>query len=131
LQILVGADPQQKLSSDTELTRRHDSNVPKIVLRAEKTDTDQRQLSVYDHEGGIRIDGWDYGDTVERLKGGREYEWMIDVAANDLPALVAALGGAAGDDVFEAIRAFNDPNALQRIIIDGIPHKWWSWVSSD
>jgi len=104
--------------------------VPRIVLRDEKTDTDIRRLSVYDHDGGIRIDGWDLGDQVEKYKGDREYEWMIDVAARDLPALVAALGGQRGEDVFEVIRrtCLDDPNRLQNVILydPKVPHKWWS-----
>jgi hypothetical protein len=103
--------------------------MPKIVLRNERTPSDIRRLVVLDHEGGIRLDGWDLGDGVEAIKGVREYEWILDVAASDLPALVAALGGAAGEDVFEVISrtCMADPNHLyNRIIGAKIPHTWWS-----
>jgi hypothetical protein len=107
---------------------RHDLHVPKIVLRSETTPTDRRELSVYNTAEGIRVDGWDMGDEVERLKGAREYEWMIDVAERDLPALVAALGGAAGEDVFDVIRrtCIDDPTHLHSVIVRfQIPHQWW------
>src|SRR5690242_11564593 len=103
--------------------------MPKIVLRNERTPTDIRRLVVHDHEGGIRLDGWDLGDGVAEIKGCREYEWTCDVAASDLPALVAALGGAAAEDVFEVISrtCMADPNRLYRTIFDAkIPHAWWS-----
>lgn len=102
--------------------------MPKLVLRDEKTPTDRRRLTVHDHDGGLRLDGWDLGDAVERAHGDREYEWTVDVAAHDLPALVAALGGAPGEDVFEVIRrsCSDDPDRLFRVIVeDRIPHTWW------
>jgi hypothetical protein len=103
--------------------------MPKIVLRDEKSATNIRRLVVCEHEGGIRLDGWDLGDGVAAIKGVREYEWTLDVAASDLPALVEALGAVAGEDVFEVISrtCMDDPNRLHRTIVDAkIPHAWWS-----
>jgi hypothetical protein len=103
----------------------------KIVLRDEKTPTDIRRLVVVPHEGGIRLDGWDLGDGVEAHFGSREYEWTCDVAADAIPQLVQALGGAAGEDIFEVIRrtCTDDPNRLHRTITDAkVPHQWWSRV---
>ena len=100
----------------------------KIVLRDEKTATDIRRLTVYDHEGGLRLDGWDLGDGVQAAFGAREYEWTLDVAASQWPALVTALGGTDGEDVFEVIRrtCSNEPERLHRAIVDAkIPHAWW------
>jgi|MudIll2142460700_1097286.scaffolds.fasta_scaffold04173_6 hypothetical protein len=105
--------------------------MPKIVLRDEQTATDVRQLTVYDHAGGLRLDGWDLGDATAAAHGDREYEWTLDVAARDLPALVKALGGAEGEDVFDVIRrtCVGDPNRLHRVIVDAkIPHAWWHRV---
>ena len=102
--------------------------MPTIVLRDEKTERDSRKLTVYDHEGGVRLDGWDLGDLVEQCHGDREYEWLVDVSARDVPALVAALGGAPDEDVFEVIRrtCAADPDRLFRVIVDrNIPHAWW------
>jgi hypothetical protein len=104
--------------------------VPKIVLRDEKTATDIRRLTVESTDGGIRISGWDLGDGVRAFHGGSEYEWTISVATKDLPALVEALGGKPGEDVFELMRRF-DPNELESVILTkpGVPHEWWHWVS--
>lgn len=99
-----------------------------LVLRDEKTAFERRELTVYAHEGGIRVDGWELGDVTERVHGDREYEWTIDVAEHDLPALVTALGGAPGEDVFDAIRrtCSADPDRLQQVIMGAnIPHAWW------
>jgi hypothetical protein len=105
--------------------------MPKIVLRDEKAPHDIRRLTVYDHEGGIRLDGWDLGDGVEAIKGCREYEWIVTVAASALPALVAALGGAEGEDIFEVISrtCMDDPNRLYATLVDAkIPYDFWSRV---
>jgi len=105
--------------------------MPKIVLRDEKTPSDIRRLTVYDHEGGLRLDGWDLGDGVEQFYGSREYEWTCDVAASEFAALVRALGGSPGEDVWEVIRrtCIDDPNRLFSAITDAkIPHQWWSRV---
>ena len=125
----MGLHPHAILASDTHIN--DDFAVPKIVLRDEKTEGDARRLTVYDHEGGVRLDGWDYGDLVEKYQGGREYEWLVTVAARDVPALVAALGGTSGEDVFEVIRrtCTTDPNHLFSVIVDrNIPHEWWHRV---
>lgn len=103
----------------------------KIVLRDSKTETDSRRLTVYEHEGGVRLDGWDYGDLVEKYQGGREYEWIVTVAARDVPALVAALGGAPGERIDEVIRrtCSDDANHLFEVIQKrNIPHAWWHRV---
>ena len=105
--------------------------MPKIVLRDERTPTDSRRLTVYDHAGGVRLDGWDHGDLVERVHGDREHEWIVDVASRDVPALVAALGGAPGEDVFAVIRrtCTEDPDRLFRVIREhDIPRAWWHRV---
>jgi hypothetical protein len=103
----------------------------KIVLRDERTETDTRRLVVVPHEGGIRLDGHDLGNGVDEFWGCREYEWTCDVAADALPQLVTALGGAAGEDIFEVIRRTcgHDPTRLHLTITEAkIPNKFWSRV---
>jgi hypothetical protein len=126
----AGASETSDQSRVTLAFSRHATmlDMPEIVLRDEKTATDIRRLIVQDHEGGLRLDGWDLGDGVQAVYGSREYEWTLDVAASDLPALVTALGGAAGEDVFEVIRrtCADAPERLHRVIVDSaIPHVWW------
>jgi hypothetical protein len=54
-----------------------------------------------DADGVLRISGQDLGDN---LYGG-EYEYFLTVDATDVPTVVAALGGAPGDDVLELLVA--------------------------
>jgi hypothetical protein len=108
--------------------------VPKeeVVLRNEKTSTDRRWLAARIRDDGVLvIEGQDLGDGVEAAlgQGIREYEWVTEVRAEDIPALVAALGGAQGADVLEVIRAtcLADPPLLDRAIrAAGITPQLWN-----
>lgn len=103
-----------------------------LVLRDEKTATDRRSLWVrVTDDGVLRIEGQDLGDSVEHHFGDgiREYEWSTEVNAEDLPRLVAALGGAAGANVLDVIRATctADPALLERTIREAdIPRRFWN-----
>lgn len=69
---------------------------PARVLRDEKRPGDSRYLAVTLTETGLRLEGHDLGDGVAVVSGPdiREYEWTIDVATKDLPALRKALGAS-------------------------------------
>lgn len=54
-------------------------------------------------DGALRISGHDLGPVAEFFDG--EYEWHYAVAADDVPALVVALGGRPGEDVLEMLAA--------------------------
>jgi hypothetical protein len=103
-----------------------------LVLRDEVSANDRRHLSVSLHDdGALRIDGHDLGDGVERAFGAgiREYEWITEIAAADLPRLVAALGGAPGAAILELIRTrcLVDPAFLEASIKQaGITPRFWS-----
>jgi len=100
----------------------------KLVLRDERTATDRRTLVVERRGRDLHIDGWELGDLCERVHGDREYEWTIDVAAADVPALVVALGGLRDEDVLAVIaRACADrPERLvETIRARAIPHRFW------
>lgn len=75
------------------------------VLRDERGPRDSRQLEVTFSESGLRVDGWDLGDSVESFHGAgiREYEWIVDVATSDLPALRAHLGLTATEPLLDAL----------------------------
>ena len=66
------------------------------VLRDEKRPGDSRYLAVTLTETGLRLEGHDLGDGVAAVYGAdiREYEWTVDVATKDLPALRKAVGGS-------------------------------------
>jgi hypothetical protein len=74
----------------------------KAVLRDIRDADGVRHLEArLDPSGDLVIEGQDLGDGVERFwgEGLREYEWIWTVRAKEIPALVAALGGEAGDAV--------------------------------
>ena len=112
----------------------HDAHVPSepLVLRDEVSPTERRHLSVTLRDGGaLRIEGHDLGDGVERAIGNgvREYEWLTEVEAADLPRLADALGGDPGADILDVIRrtCLADPARLEQTIrTAGIKPRFWS-----
>lgn len=101
------------------------------MLRDEKTATDRRWLQASVREdGALIIEGQDLGDGVEAAlgEGIREYEWVTEVSAEDVPKLVATLGGATSDDILDVIRAtcVAEPILLERTVrAAGItPRRW-------
>jgi len=103
-----------------------------IVLREEKTATDQRRLVAKVVEtGALRVEGWDLGEGVERSfgEGVREYEWTTEVAVEDLPRLITALGGVDGSDILDVIEVScrDRPTRLESTIHElGLSAKFWS-----
>ena len=102
-----------------------------VVLRDEKTATDRRWLAARVREdGALIIEGQDLGDGVEAVFGDgiREYEWVTEVSAEDVPKLIAALGGSPGDDILDVIRStcVAEPILLERTLpAAGItPRRW-------
>ena len=79
---------------------RHAPRRPTRRARREGT----RYLSATLNRDGLEIFGADRGPGVARFWGEDEYEWQYWIAAEDIPALVAALGGAPGDDVLALLQ---------------------------
>jgi hypothetical protein len=80
--------------------------------------------------GEVRLEGVDYGDGVEAFygEGNREYEYIMSIKAEDVPTLLAALGG--GEDI---ITALHDYFSRQVSIAPGafldahqVPYTFWS-----
>lgn len=69
------------------------SKAETCVLRDEKRPGDSRYLAATVDERGLRLEGHDLGDGVAAVYGPdiREYEWTVEVASADLPALRACL----------------------------------------
>ena len=73
-----------------------------VVLLNESSANGTRHLSArIDENGDLCIDGQDLGSGVGQFwgEGSSEYEWCITVQAAEVPRVIAALGGAKGDDV--------------------------------
>lgn len=73
-----------------------------VVLRAERDEGGVRHLAArLSTDGDLVVEGQDIAPGVEQFfgEGNTEYEWAHTVRVADLPDLLAALGGAPGDDV--------------------------------
>lgn len=79
--------------------RRREVDARSVTLRdVQDADGRRRLVARLDADGDVVIEGWDYGDGVEKIFGYREYEWVWTLAATDVPALLQALE-APDDDV--------------------------------
>lgn len=103
-----------------------------MILRDEVSPTDRRHLAVTVRDSGaLRVEGHDLGDGVEQAIGNgiREYEWLTEVAPEDIPKLAAALGGDPGADILDVIRrtCLAEPTRLEQTIREaGIKPRFWS-----
>jgi hypothetical protein len=103
-----------------------------LILRDEVTPTDRRHLAVTVRDNGaLRVEGQDLGDGVEQACGNgiREYEWLTEVAPEDVPKLAAALGGDPAANILDVIRrtCMTEPTRLEQTIrAAGITPRFWS-----
>jgi hypothetical protein len=82
-----------------------------VVLRDQHDDDGTRRLEAEWRMGGaIVIEGRDVGPGVEQFwgEGNRRYEWEWAIDAEAIPAMIAALGGAPGDDPLALLKAWYD-----------------------
>jgi hypothetical protein len=81
-------------------------------------------------DGGLDIMGHDRGPITEHISPSGDYEWHYVVAATDLPAAVAVLGGEPGADVLELRqRRWSGPASYKlesTLRESGIKYKFWS-----
>jgi hypothetical protein len=54
-------------------------------------------------DGSLRITGQDLGPVTKMISPDGEYEYFYTIAAEDVPALVVALGGQPGTDVIDLL----------------------------
>ena len=84
--------------------------------------------------GAIVIEGRDVGPGVERFwgEGNRRYEWETSIGPEAIPAMIAALGGAPGDDPLALLKARYDAgDAIDpgiHLQNAGVPVEKWSSV---
>jgi hypothetical protein len=80
--------------------------------------------------GELSFQGQDL--NPDNIWGGAEYEYAVTVAAGDVPRVVAALGGTAGDDVLALVQANADriisTGELTWLRGLGIEPEFWSRV---
>ena len=86
------------------------------------------EWATLDESGALTIEGQSLSSSADYF----EYEWAFQVAADQVPRLVTALGGAAGDDVLPLLvrysRAHHPPDFTGLMNGEGIPFEFWSRV---
>ena len=94
-----------------------------------------RSVSVtLNKDGDLVWSGHDLGPEVGALRAGAtEYEFWRYVRAEHLPALLVALGGAAGDDVTRLVgkRFRSDVELAEFAKAHDIPTEFSSWVGTN
>ncbi len=82
------------------------SNGRQVNLRQERDGSDSRSLWAHlDDDGNLHIDGQDLGPRTALVSDDDEYEWFETIRAEDVPKVVALLGGSTGDDVLDLLEA--------------------------
>lgn len=65
---------------------------------------DGRHLTAYlDDFGHLHIDGEDFGPEIAAVTNRDSYEWFQSIAPDDVPRLVALLGGQDGEDILDLL----------------------------
>lgn len=103
----------------------------RVILRDVNEPGDTRHLEArYNETGDLVIEGQDIGETVERLLGGREYEWVWTIRAADFPRLIAALDdGSHVLDALERRFAGDRAHELKGFLDEhGVVYEAWSRV---
>jgi hypothetical protein len=106
-----GAPPPASADHPTA-TRREPRRSKRIVLQADVDADGRRNLSVEREGDDLVIRGHDLGPVVTRAWGAgtSEYEWAWRIPAASFPAMLAALGGHAGDDLIDLVRRWSEAN---------------------
>lgn len=106
-----------------------------VVLRDQHDADGTRRLEAESRMGGaIVIEGRDVGPGVARFwgEGNDHYAWEWAIDAEAIPAMIAALGGAPGDDPLALLKAWYDAGTGRDPGIDlyeaGVPIEKWSSV---
>ena len=100
-----------------------------VILRSTKDAGGTRYLSAKLSESGdVVIEGQDLGDSVERIFGVREYEWVWTIKATHVPGLGQLLGGSAAVIDALAARFSGDKSSELRSFLEdnAVPFEVWS-----
>jgi hypothetical protein len=90
-----------------------------IYRREWKTDEGRESTTIscrFLDNGTLRIEGQDIGPSVERLQGDSDYEYWMEIAADDIgrlvPALLKETFNAEGRLTFERVRDLCRENGI-------------------
>ena len=100
-----------------------------VMLRKERAGADLRSLWAHmDEEGRLHIDGQDLGSGTATISPDGEYEWFKTFAAEDVPRIVALLGGSPDEDALDVLERWSGKSYdLEALLRDsGIPFEFFS-----
>ena len=100
-----------------------------VTLRDERAGSDSRHLWAYtDAAGRLHIDGQDLGPGTASVSSDGEYEWFETFAEEDVPRVVALLGGQPDEHVLDVLERWSGRSyELTRLLRDsGIPREFFS-----
>ena len=83
-----------------------------------------------DAEGSLHFEGQDLGPGASSVSDDGEYEWATIYAVEDIPAVVALLGGEPGDDILDLLATWTGERAGElerRLRESGLPVKRSTW----
>jgi hypothetical protein len=106
-----------------------------VNLRDERQGRDRRALDAeVRDDGSLVIRGQDLGPGASSMSGDdEEYEWAYTFAAQDVPKLVAALGGTPDQPTIELLQqrytgaSSYELEHIVRTTEDTIPREFWNW----
>ena len=102
-----------------------------VELRRSQDSYGTRYLgAILADNGDVRIEGQDLGSGLQEIfgEGITEYEYIITIRAQDVPALLEALG-AKGDVLVALQKLFSDPAAEEpKSFLDkhNVPYEFWN-----
>ena len=103
-----------------------------VILRSERNGSDQRYLRAYlDEHGNLHLVGQDLGPATAIMSADGEYEWSWVIKKQDVPNVVALLGGSPGDDILDILeRGWTGARSgeLEQLLGESnIPRQFASW----
>ena len=135
--MFVDLDAPADETGETDRVRA-DPSIPKHVSRSASLQNDHRpdgsRLTLraeLDSDGALRILGQDLGPVTHMMSDDGEYEWGYTVAAENVPALLIALGGEPANDVIDLLEqrwSGGNVGGLESTIrASGVPYEFWSY----
>ncbi len=108
--------------------------MPRSVTLLDECRADSSSLhliAVLERSGDLRLEGQDLGPVTAPISPDGEYEYFYTIRADDVPALVTALGGAPSDNILDLLeQRWADQHSYQlgRTIRDsGVPFTFFAY----
>lgn len=93
------------------------------IARRDSTDVSVSISVTANPDGGIRVEGCDVGEGVEKWHGDDDYEYWVEVPASEIGKLALLLLAEKYKGNLEAVSAFRTYCETK-----GITHKFMTWT---